>query len=39
MTRYESRWGQAVYFVEPGKTKTRSFGALFEFAYKKLAGD
>ncbi len=39
MTRYESQWKEAVYFIEPGKTKTPDFKPLFELAYKKLSGD
>lgn len=37
MTRYESRWKEAVYFIAPGKTKTGDFIALFENAYQRLA--
>jgi len=39
MTRYESQWKEAVYFIEPGKTKIPDFKPLFELAYKKLSGD
>jgi len=39
MTRYENQWKEAVYFIEPMKTKVRSFIPLFDFAYKKLSGD
>jgi hypothetical protein len=39
MTRYEEPWGQAVYFIEPGKTKVADFGPLFEAAYRKLSGE
>ena len=39
MTRYEKLWKQAVYFIEPGKTKVATFGPLFEKAYKRLSGD
>ena len=38
ITRYESQWKQAVYFVELGKTKTKDYLPLFEKAYKKVAG-
>jgi len=38
MTRYESQWKQAVYFIDPAETKTKNFIPLFEFAYKKLIG-
>ena len=36
MTRYEGQWKQAVYFIEPGKTKTKDYLPLFERAYRKL---
>lgn len=40
MTRYEGQWKQAVYFIEPGKTKAKDYLPLFEKAYRKLtAGD
>jgi len=39
MTRYESLWKQAVYNIDPAKTKTKQFLPLFEMAYKKLTGD
>lgn len=38
MTRYESQWKEAVYYIEPGKTKTKDFLPLFEAAYKKRTG-
>jgi len=38
ITRYESQWKQAVYFIEPGKTKTKDYLPLFEKAYKTVAG-
>lgn len=38
LTRYESQWKQALYFIDPGKTKTKDFLPLFEKAYKKVAG-
>jgi len=38
MTKYESLWKEAVYYIEPMKTKTNDFIALFELAYKKLTG-
>lgn len=38
MKRYGSQWKEAVYFIEPGKTKTRDFLPLFELAYRKLTG-
>ena len=39
MTKYESQWKEAIYYIEPGKTKTRDFLPLFEMAYKKLTGE
>jgi len=39
MTRYESQWKEAVYYIEPRKTKISTFRPLFELAYKKLSGD
>jgi hypothetical protein len=38
MTRYESQWSQAVYFITPGETKTSDFATLFERAYQHLTG-
>lgn len=39
MTKYEAQWKEAVYYIEPGKTKTKDFLPLFEMAYKKLTGE
>jgi hypothetical protein len=39
MTKYENQWKQAVYYIEPGMTKTSNFAQLFELAYKKRTGD
>lgn len=39
MTKYESQWKEAVYYIDPAKTKIPDFKALFELAYKKLSGD
>jgi len=39
MTRYDSQWNEAVYYIEPNKTKIPAFRLLFELAYKKLTGD
>jgi len=39
MTRYETQWKEAVYYIEPGKTNPRDFLPLFEMAYKKLTGE
>jgi len=38
MTKYISQWKEAIYNIEPKKTKTGAFLPLFEMAYKKLAG-
>jgi hypothetical protein len=39
MTKYQSQWKEAVYYIDPTKTKTKDFLRLFEMAYKKLTGD
>jgi hypothetical protein len=39
MTKYDSQWKQAYYYIEPGKTKVGDYVSVFEFAYKKLTGD
>lgn len=39
MTKYVSQWKQAVYYIEPGKTKISDYIGLFEFAYKKRSGE
>lgn len=39
MTRYETQWKEAVYYIDPGKTTIPTFKPLFEMAYKKLSGD
>lgn len=39
ITRYESQWKQAVYYIEPSKTKVKDYEPLFEMAYKKLTGN
>lgn len=38
ITKYQTEWKQAVYYIDPKKTKTKDFIPLFEFAYKKLTG-
>ena len=38
MTKYENQWKEAIYYIDPEKTKTKSFLPLFEMAYKKLTG-
>ena len=37
-TKYESLWKEAIYYIDPKKTKTEDFIPLFEKAYKKLTG-
>ena len=39
MTRYETQWKQAVYYIEAGKTKVEDFVPLFEKAYRRLTGE
>jgi hypothetical protein len=39
MTKYDAQWKQALYYVEPGVTKTNNLLPLFEVAYKKRTGD
>jgi len=39
MLRYEEQWGEAIYKIEPGKTKLATFVPLFEMAYKRRAGE
>ena len=39
LTKYAAQWKEAVYYIEPGKTKTTDFLPLFEMAYRKLTGD
>lgn len=38
MTKYETQWKQATYYIEPGKTKIKQYLPLFEKAYKKISG-
>ena len=38
MTRYQTQWKQAMYYIEPGVTTTADFQKLFEMAYRKLTG-
>jgi len=38
MTYYNIHWKQALYYIEPGKTKTKDYFNIFEYAYKKLIG-
>ena len=39
MTKYESQWKQALYYVELGKTRVADFEPLLEKAYRRLTGD
>lgn len=39
MTKYDADFKEAVYYIEPGKTKTRSFKQLFRSAHKRLLGN
>lgn len=39
MTKYRDKSRRAIYYIEPGKTKTADFIPLFELAYKKLTGE
>ena len=39
ITRYIDRRGEALYYIEPNKTKTQDFKPIFEIAYKRLTGD
>lgn len=39
MTRYETLWKEAVYYIDPAETKVKDFLPLFEAAYKTLTGD
>lgn len=38
MTRYLHQWKQAMYYIDPGKTKVKDYVTQFEAAYKLLAG-
>lgn len=38
MTKYEPLWKEAVYYIDPNKTKTTVYLKLFEKAYNKLSG-
>lgn len=39
MNKYSERWGAAVYYVNPDKTKVSAFIPLFEKAYEELIGN
>lgn len=36
MTRYEKPWKEAVYYIDPDKTKIQDYAPLFKAAYKKI---
>ena len=38
MKRYETLWKEAIYEIEPSKTKVEDYFPLFELAYNKLTG-
>lgn len=38
MTKYDNQWKQALYYIEPGKTKSKDFIPIFNKAYKRLTG-
>lgn len=38
MTRYDSQWKQAIYYINPGKTNMDDYVPLFELAYRQLTG-
>ncbi len=38
MTKYSDQWKQAVYYIDPDKTKTKDFLPLFKKAYEKISG-
>jgi hypothetical protein len=39
MTKYDKQWKEAVYYIEPQKTKAQDFKKLFQMAYNKLTGE
>ena len=38
MTKYEYHWKEAVYYIEPGKTKVEDYIPILEYSYKKITG-
>ena len=38
MTKYEKQWKEAIYYIDPKKTKASDFLKLFDKAYGKLTG-
>lgn len=39
MTKYDSQWKEATYYIDPTETKTEDYLPLFELSYKELTGD
>lgn len=39
MSKYESLWSEAIYNIEPGRTKISTYAKLFEATYQKRAGE
>ncbi len=37
-TKYESHWKDAIYIIEPGKTKIEDYINILEYSYKKITG-
>lgn len=37
-SKYLTNWKQALYIIEPGKTKVSDYAKVFKFAYEKLKG-
>ncbi|NYB51215.1 MAG: hypothetical protein HVN35_01435 [Methanobacteriaceae archaeon] len=38
MTKYDSQWKEAIYYIDSSKTASKDLLPLFELAYKKLTG-
>lgn len=38
ITKYESHWKEAVYYIEMGKTKVEDYIPILEYAYRKITG-
>ena len=39
MTKYETQWKEAYFYLDPAKTSVKEFKPLFEKAYSKLTGE
>lgn len=39
LTKYDAQWKEAVYYIDPTKTKTNEFKKHFEAAYKRILGE